>query len=297
MQRVLNGASAQFLFHIVPVVHKHAKVVTTLKRRVSVAKVAPKSNHEPRTAATTTIICPTARSQSTEVIPICHAVSTKASPLDPFNGRPHQRRDQVPVRRLVHAVLGVDAYKLAGGVRFRKGMSFLAQALDVEPDRLANQRFDFGAGLSHGHAAWQVRNISTVARWTAFDYNQVFHRCPSIYFLSPASLSTLLSVPGRHFQARLARDGYSARFGRVMKLPVAAFLANLKPAVRLQTSEQLVDLDRHELSGSYRRSVGVAPQAIFRCPSRLLAGDRISVEDSQNERLDSMAVGAEACLT
>lgn len=57
-------------------------------------------------------------------------------------------------------------------------MTLFTQVLKVQRDRLPNEPFYLGAGLAHGNAPRQARNVGPVAGWPLLDHDQGLYGLP-----------------------------------------------------------------------------------------------------------------------
>ena len=91
---------------------------------------------------------------------------------------------------------GLDARvdELTGRMRLGNWEAILLHAFNVELNGFVYEARNFSATLADSHATGKVWHVRAEARRTLLDDNEILHTQP--YFLRPACLRTLLSVPG-----------------------------------------------------------------------------------------------------
>jgi hypothetical protein len=93
----------------------------------------------------------------------------------------------------------------------------------------------FIAGFSHGNAAGQIGHMRPKARGTLFHDDQVSHSYP----FRPACLSMFYRVPGGMSMLGFTGNGYQARLGWVLELPVTTPHAHLNPTIAFEQPDNL----------------------------------------------------------
>jgi hypothetical protein len=99
-----------------------------------------------------------------------------------------------PLRVRFTEGLGVNAHKLAAGVRIGHLMALSFQVFDVQLNGFLNERGNFFASFASRNTTWKIWDIGTKAAGALLNDYKVLHVRP--HFFRPACFRMLFNVPG-----------------------------------------------------------------------------------------------------